>query len=58
MIHGPASVAAVALSAVLVAVFPRSFLVFLVFQSSLLFVYLARIPQWLRRACSPPPCSC
>jgi branched-chain amino acid transport system permease protein len=48
VIHGPASVAAVALSAVLVAVFPRSFLVFLVFQSSLLFVYLARIPQWLR----------
>ncbi|HEU4367453.1 MAG TPA: branched-chain amino acid ABC transporter permease [Methylomirabilota bacterium] len=48
MIQGLASVAAVALSAVLVAVFPRSFLAFLVFQASLLFVYVARVPAWLR----------
>ena len=48
MIHGVASVAAVATSAVLVAVFPRSILVFLAFQASLLFVYKARIPNWLR----------
>jgi branched-chain amino acid transport system permease protein len=48
VIHGLAAVVAVALSAVLVAVFPRSFLVFLVFQASLLFVYVARIPGWLR----------
>jgi branched-chain amino acid transport system permease protein len=41
-------VAAVALSAWLVASFPRSFFVFLVFQASLLFVYVARIPSWLR----------
>jgi branched-chain amino acid transport system permease protein len=38
----------VALSAVLVAVFPRSILVFLAFQGSLLFVYVSRIPSWLR----------
>jgi branched-chain amino acid transport system permease protein len=48
VIHALAAVAAVALSAWLVAVFPRSFLVFLVFQASLLFVYVARIPLWLR----------
>jgi branched-chain amino acid transport system permease protein len=48
VIHGVASVAAVALSAVLVAVFPRSILAFLVFQGSLIFVYVARIPGWLR----------
>ena len=48
MIHGVASVAAVALSAVLVAVFPRSILAFLVFQGSLIFVYVASIPGWLR----------
>jgi branched-chain amino acid transport system permease protein len=28
--------------------FPRSILVFLVFQSSLVFVYLAKVPTWLR----------
>jgi branched-chain amino acid transport system permease protein len=50
MIHAVAAVAAVALSATLVAVFPRSILVFLVFQSSLLFVYVSRIPAWLRAA--------
>jgi branched-chain amino acid transport system permease protein len=43
-----AAVAAVAVSAVLVAVFPRSILVFLAFQGSLLFVYKARLPGWLR----------
>jgi branched-chain amino acid transport system permease protein len=48
VIHGVASVAAVAMSAVLVAVFPRSILAFLAFQASLLFVYTARIPNWLR----------
>jgi len=42
------SIALVALSGVAVAVFPRSVLVFLLFQASLLFVYLARIPGWLR----------
>jgi branched-chain amino acid transport system permease protein len=48
MIHGVAAVAAVALSVALVTVFPRSILVFLIFQLSLLFVYVARIPTWLR----------
>ena len=43
MIHGVASVAAVAASAVLVAVFPRSILAFLAFQASLLFVYTVLI---------------
>ncbi len=42
------SIALVALSGVAVAVFPRSVLAFLLFQSSLLVVYLARIPGWLR----------
>jgi branched-chain amino acid transport system permease protein len=48
VIHGVASVVAVAASAVLVAVFPRSILAFLAFQASLLLVYTARIPSWLR----------
>jgi branched-chain amino acid transport system permease protein len=48
MIHGVAAAAAVALSAILVAVFPRSILCFLIFQSALLFVWVARIPAWLR----------
>ncbi len=49
MIHAVAGVAAVALSVALVAVFPRSILVFLAFQGSMLFVYAApRIPGWLR----------
>jgi branched-chain amino acid transport system permease protein len=43
-----ASIALVALSGVAVAVFPRSVVAFLLFQSSLLVVYLARIPGWLR----------
>ncbi len=37
-----------ALSGVAVAVFPRSVLAFLLFEASLLVVYLARIPAWLR----------
>jgi branched-chain amino acid transport system permease protein len=45
-----ASIALLALSGVAVAVFPRSVLVFLLFQASLLFVYLARIPARLRAA--------
>jgi branched-chain amino acid transport system permease protein len=48
VIHSAAAVAFVALSGAGVAMFPRSILVFLVFQSSLVFVYLARIPTWLR----------
>jgi branched-chain amino acid transport system permease protein len=35
-------------SAVAVATFPRSILVFLLFQAALLAVYLARMPGWLR----------
>jgi branched-chain amino acid transport system permease protein len=50
MIHAVAAVAAVALSAALVAVFPRSILVFLFFQCSLLFVYVSRVPNRLRVA--------
>ncbi len=48
MIPALASIALLALSGVAVAVFPRSVLAFLLFQSSLLVVYLARIPGWLR----------
>ena len=49
MINAVAAVAAVALSVTLVAVFPRSILVFLAFQGSMLFVYAApRIAGWLR----------
>jgi branched-chain amino acid transport system permease protein len=50
VIHGALAVAMVALSAWAVATFPRSVLVFLLFQGSLLFTYLARIPAWLRAA--------
>ena len=48
MIHSAAAVAFVALSSAGVAMFPRSILIFLVFQSSVVFVYLAKIPNWLR----------
>jgi branched-chain amino acid transport system permease protein len=49
MTNAVAAVTAVALSVTLVAVFPRSILVFLAFQGSMLFVYAAsRIPGWLR----------
>jgi branched-chain amino acid transport system permease protein len=48
ILHAVLAVAAVALSSLAVSVFPRSVLAFLAFQGSLLFVYLARIPSWLR----------
>src|SRR5437867_1864231 len=48
MIQVPLSVGVVAVSALAVAMFPRSVLVFLLFQGSLLFVYRARIPERLR----------
>jgi branched-chain amino acid transport system permease protein len=48
VIQSTAAVAFVALSGAGVAIFPRSILVFLIFQSSLVFVYLAKIPAWLR----------
>jgi branched-chain amino acid transport system permease protein len=48
VIQSAAAVAFVALSGAGVAMFPRSILVFLVFQSSLVFVYLAKVPTWLR----------
>ena len=50
MIRSVLAVGAVALSTWAVAVFPRSILVFLLFQGSLLWVYLAAIPRWLRAA--------
>jgi len=50
VIQGVLAVGLVGLSAWAVATFPRSVLVFLLFQGSLLFVYLARIPAWLRAA--------
>jgi branched-chain amino acid transport system permease protein len=37
-----------ALSGLAVATFPRSVLAFLLFQASLLVIYLARVPGWLR----------
>ncbi|MBI4247086.1 MAG: branched-chain amino acid ABC transporter permease [Candidatus Rokubacteria bacterium] len=42
------AIAFVAVSGLAVAIFPRSVLAFLLFQASLLVVYLARIPRWLR----------
>jgi branched-chain amino acid transport system permease protein len=48
VIHAALAVGLVAVSAFAVATFPRSVLVFLLFQGSLLFVYRARIPEWLR----------
>ncbi len=50
MIHSVLAVALVAITAWAVASFPRSVLVFLLFQASLLFAYVARIPTWLRTA--------
>ena len=46
--HTAAAVLLVAASGLGVTVFPRSILVFLAFQGSLVFVYLARIPEWVR----------
>jgi branched-chain amino acid transport system permease protein len=48
IVHTIVAVAMVALSGLAVATFPRSVLAFLLFQGSLLFVYLARIHRWLR----------
>ena len=48
MIAPLAAASAVALSTVLVSVFPRSILAFLAFQASLLYVYVSGIPGWLR----------
>jgi branched-chain amino acid transport system permease protein len=48
VLHLAASVAFLAISAAAVAVFPRSILVFLVFQGSVVFVYLAAIPGRVR----------
>jgi branched-chain amino acid transport system permease protein len=48
VIPAAAAVAFVAASCAAVALFPRSILVFLLFQGSLLYAYRARIPAWLR----------
>jgi branched-chain amino acid transport system permease protein len=48
VIRAALAIAALALSMVAVAVFPRSVLAFLAFQGSLLAIYLARMPGWLR----------
>src|SRR5262249_58501987 len=48
------AVALVGLSALAVATFPRSVLVFLLFQGSLLYVYKARIPHPLPCSLLPP----
>src|SRR5262249_25578689 len=50
VIRAALAIAALALSVVAVAVFPRSILAFLGFQGSLLAIYLARMPGWLRGA--------
>ncbi len=48
MIQSILAVLGVVVSAWAVATFPRSVTVFLLFQGSLLFAYVARIPAWLR----------
>jgi hypothetical protein len=48
MIQSLLAVALIGVSALAVAVYPRSVLVFLLFQGSILFAYRARIPDWLR----------
>jgi branched-chain amino acid transport system permease protein len=49
VIHTALSIALLAASGVAVAAFPRSLVAFLLFQGSLLFIYVARrIPTWLR----------
>ena len=47
-LHAIAATGLLALSGFAVATFPRSILAFLLFQGSLLFAYVARIPTWLR----------
>jgi branched-chain amino acid transport system permease protein len=44
----PLALALLVVSGWAVAVFPRSILAFLLFQSSILFIYLAAMPGWLR----------
>ena len=46
----PLSVALLVVSGWAVAAFPRSILAFLLFQSAILFIYLAAMPGWLRGA--------
>jgi branched-chain amino acid transport system permease protein len=48
VIRAALTVALLAASVAAVAVFPRSILAFLLFQGSLLAIYLARMPGWLR----------
>jgi branched-chain amino acid transport system permease protein len=48
VIRSALAIAALALSVVAVTVFPRSILAFLLFQGSLLAIYLTRMPGWLR----------
>jgi branched-chain amino acid transport system permease protein len=48
VIHAIVAVGAMVLTVWLVTVFPRSILLFLLFQGSLLFAYVTRIPTWLR----------
>jgi len=50
MIPVVASVGLLIVSGTAVAVFPRSIVAFLLFQASLLFIYTARIPGWVRAA--------
>jgi len=50
VISAAVAVAYVALSSAAVALFPRSILAFLIFQGSLLYAYVARVPGWLRAA--------
>jgi branched-chain amino acid transport system permease protein len=46
--HALLAVLLLGVSALGVATFPRSVLAFLLFQASLLFIYAARLPSWLR----------
>jgi branched-chain amino acid transport system permease protein len=48
ILHALAAIGLLAVSGLAVATFPRSILVFLLFQASVLFAYLARLPSWLR----------
>jgi branched-chain amino acid transport system permease protein len=48
ILRGIAAAAILALSAAAVAIFPRSAIAFLVFLGSLLAIYLADVPAWLR----------
>jgi len=50
VIQAVAAIALLALGGTVVWVFPRSILAFLAFQGSLLAIYVARMPSWLRGA--------